>query len=79
MLLLQILGTIGGLVGMFLVAVGRPIQGQVVWLPANLCWVIFMAATGAWGGVVLFSAYTLVCLWGIFRAWQKDKHWSEDV
>jgi len=69
--LLQLVGTVGGLVGALLVSTKRPLAGSLCWACTNLCWVIFGWMTSNYYIVVMFSAYHILAAIGIWQWWPK--------
>jgi len=69
--ILQLIGTIGGLVGAYLVSTKRPLHGSIIWACTNFCWVIVGFMTANYYLVVMFGAYHVLADIGIWQWWPK--------
>jgi len=53
--------------------VKKNVLGQWLWAISNVGWISYDIYIGAYSQAFLFSAYLLLCIWGII-SWTKDNN-----
>jgi len=66
MIYLEWTATALGIIGALLVA-HQMVAGFMVWIVANILWMIFAGAHRKWGMLTLFAVYTAISAYSIYQ------------